>query len=103
VTVLPWLTHNYLQIGQFAFDSPFQYKIIASQYAYSGNLDIENYDFEGKGLGTVLIEFALQDPGFVFGFIANHFLATQIHALLALPLIKPFPGLFEPVNLYWMD
>ena len=103
VTVLPWLTHNYLQTGQFAFDAPFQYKVIASQYAYSGNLDIDNYDFEGKGLGRVLIEFALKDPVFVFGFIANHFLATQIHGLLVLPLIKPYNGIFEPVNLYWME
>ena len=103
VAILPWLTHNYLQIGTFAFDAPFQYKVIASQYAYSGNLDIQNYDFEGKGLGRVLLEFALKDPGFVFGFIANHFLAAQIHGVLALPLMKPYNGIFEPVNLYWMD
>jgi hypothetical protein len=103
VTILPWLTHNYLQTGQFAFDAPFQYKVIASQYAYSGNLDIDNYDFEGKGLGRALVEFALKDPAFVFGFISNHFLATQIHGLLALPLIKQYNGIFEPINLYWMD
>jgi hypothetical protein len=103
VTIIPWLTHNYLLTGHFAFDAPFQYKVIASQYAYSGNLDIEHFDFEGKGLGRVLIEFAWKDPGFVFGFIANHFLAAQIHGLLALPLIKPYNGIFEPINLYWMD
>jgi 4-amino-4-deoxy-L-arabinose transferase-like glycosyltransferase len=103
VTILPWLTHNYLQTGQFAFDAPFQYKVIASQYAYSGNLDIDQFDLEGKGLGRVLLEFALKDPPFVFGFIANHFLATQIHGLLALPLIKPYNGIFEPINLYWME
>jgi hypothetical protein len=103
ITIAPWLIHNYLQTGQIAFDAPFQYKIIASQYAYSGNLDISNYDFEGKGLGRVLIEFALKDPAFVFGFIANHFLATQVNGLLALPLIKPYNGIFEPMNLYWMD
>lgn len=103
VTVLPWLTHNYIQTGQFAFDAPFQYKVIASQYAYTGNLDIDNFDFEGKGLGRVLIEFALKDPAFVFGFIANHFLATQIHGVLVLPLIKPYNGIFEPINLYWME
>ena len=103
VTILPWLIHNFLQTGQFAFDAPFQYKIIASQYAYSGNLDINNYDFEGKGLGRILIEFALKDPRFVFGFIANHFLAAQIHGVLVLPLIKPYNGIFAPVNLYWME
>ncbi|HJQ15232.1 MAG TPA: hypothetical protein VJ830_10840, partial [Anaerolineales bacterium] len=59
--------------------------------------------FEGKGLGRVLIEFALKDPVFVFGFIANHFLAAQIHGVLALPLIKPYSGIFEPIHLYWME
>jgi 4-amino-4-deoxy-L-arabinose transferase-like glycosyltransferase len=103
VTIVPWLARNYLQTGQFAFDAAFQYKVIASQYAYSGNLDINNFDFEGKGLGRVLIEFALKDPAFVFGFISNHFLASQVHGLLALPLIKPYHGIFEPVNLYWME
>jgi hypothetical protein len=102
-TILPWLLHNYLQTGQLAFDAPFQYKVIASQYAYTGNLDINTFDFEGKGLGQVLIEFALKDPAFVFSFIANHFLATQIHGLLVLPLIKPYNGIFEPINLYWME
>ncbi len=103
IAIAPWLIHNYIQTGQLAFDAPFQYKIIATQYAYSGNLDISNYDFKGKGLGRVLIEFALKDPAFVFGFITNHFLATQVNGLLALPLIKPFHGIFEPLNLYWMD
>jgi len=103
VTIAPWLTHNYLQTGQVAFDAPFQYKVIASQYAYTGNLDINNFDFEGKGLGQVLIEFVLKDPAFVSGFISNHFLAAQIHGLLVLPLIKPYHGIFEPINLYWME
>jgi hypothetical protein len=103
IAVLPWLVHNYLQTGELAFDAPFQYKVIASQYAYSGNLDIRNYDFEGKGLARILIEFALKDPKFVFDFIANHFLAAQINGLLALPLIERFNGIFEPINLYWMN
>ncbi|MCJ7434785.1 MAG: glycosyltransferase family 39 protein, partial [Anaerolineales bacterium] len=100
-TITPWLTHNYLQTGKFTFDAPFQYKVIASQYAYSGNLDLQNYDFAGKGLGQVLIEFAVKDPKFVFGFISNHFLAAQVDGLLALPLIKSYNGLFAPINLYW--
>ncbi|HJR81401.1 MAG TPA: glycosyltransferase family 39 protein [Anaerolineales bacterium] len=103
ITILPWLLHNYLQTGQVAFDAPFQYRVIASQYAYSGNLDIQNYDFEGKGLAQVLLEFTLKDPKFVFGFITNHFLAAQVGGLLALPLIESYHGFFEPVNLYWMD
>jgi 4-amino-4-deoxy-L-arabinose transferase-like glycosyltransferase len=102
VTIIPWLLHNYLQTGKLAFDSNLQYATLASQYAYSGNLDTSAFD-PGKGLGRTLIEFALKDPAFVLGFIGNHFLAAQVDGLLALPLIKPYNGLFEPINLYWMS
>jgi len=101
VTVSPWLTHNYLRIGKFAFDAPFQYQVLASQYAYTGNLDFGAIDLENKSLSQILITFALKDPGFVAGFISNHFLATEVGALLALPLIEPFNGLRVPLNLYW--
>ena len=101
VSVAPWLTHNYLRIGKFAFDAPFQYQVLASQYAYTGNLDFSSVDLEGKSLGQILITFALKDPGFVAGFVTNHFLATEVDALLALPLIAPFTGLRAPINLYW--
>lgn len=101
LAVAPWLLHNYLLTGQVTFDAAFQYKVIASQYAYTGNLDINNFEFEGKGVGQVLLQFLLKDPGFVLGFIANHFLAGWIGGLLALPLIEPFNGLFAPINLYW--
>jgi hypothetical protein len=102
-TITPWLLHNYLQTGEFAFDAAFQYATIASQYAYTGNLDINNYDFAGKGVGRILLDFLLKDPAFVFGFISNHFLAAQVHSVLALPLFKTYNGIFEPINLYWMS
>ncbi|MFT3895264.1 MAG: glycosyltransferase family 39 protein [Anaerolineales bacterium] len=100
--LLPWLMHNYLRTGQVALDANFQYKLIASQYAYTGNLDISEVDLEGKSVGQVLIAFTLKDPGFVFGFMANHFLATEVDGMLALPLIKPYYGITAPVNLYWI-
>ncbi|MGZ9235339.1 MAG: glycosyltransferase family 39 protein, partial [Anaerolineales bacterium] len=103
VTITPWLIHNYLQTGELAFDASFQYATLASQYAYTGNLETSNYDPAGKGLGQILLDFALKDPAFVFGFISNHFLATQVNSLLALPLFKTYNGLFGPINLYWMN
>jgi hypothetical protein len=63
VSVAPWLTHNYLRIGKFAFDAPFQYQVLASQYAYTGNLDFAAVDLENKSLGQLLVTFALKDPG----------------------------------------
>jgi hypothetical protein len=103
LTVLPWLTHNYVVNGQFSMEAAFQYRIIASQYQYTGNLDIGNVDLEGKSLAGTLLTFALRDPRFVFGFIANHALATQVGGILALPLIHQYNGILADVNLYWMD
>lgn len=101
-TCLPWLLHNFRATGQLTFDAPFQYRIIASQYQYTGNLDINNVDLQGKSVAGILMTFLLRDPGFVFGFIATHLLATQIDGLLALPLFHNYPGLNAPLDLYWL-
>jgi 4-amino-4-deoxy-L-arabinose transferase-like glycosyltransferase len=103
ISVLPWLTHNYLLTGAFAFDAAFENKLLVSQYVYQGNAAIQNLNVEGMSLPRMLIEFALRDPQHVFGFITNHFLATQVNGLLALPLIERYDGLLAPVNLYWMN
>ncbi len=102
VSVFPWLLHNYLASGQITFDAPFEYQVIASQYKYTGNLDLQSVDLQGKSLFGILLTFALEDPKFVLGFIAAHTFATQIDGLLVLPLIEKYNGLFAPVNLYWM-
>ncbi len=102
-TAIPWLVHNYLQAGTLTLDAPFQYQIIASQYRYTGNLDISSIDLQGKSVAGILITFLLRDPRFVLGFVATHFLATEMNGLLALPLIEPYAGLTAPVNLYWLD
>jgi hypothetical protein len=103
LTILPWLIRNYLATGQFSIDAPFQYRIIASQYRYTGNLDIDNVELEGQSVLGTLIAFAVRDPSFVFGFIANHALATQIGGVLALPLFHDYNGLGADINLYWLN
>jgi 4-amino-4-deoxy-L-arabinose transferase-like glycosyltransferase len=103
ISIFPWLLHNYVVNGEFAFDAAFENRLLISQYVFQGNAAIQNLNTEGMGLGRILIEFALRDPKHIFGFISNHFLATQVNGLLALPLIEPYNGLFEPVNLYWMN
>ncbi len=101
--LVPWLVHNYVQTGQVTLDAPFEYQVIASQYKYTGNLNINEVDLQGKGVAGLLLEFALKDPKFVAGFIGAHFSATLIDSLLVLPLIGRYDGLFAPLNLYWMD
>jgi hypothetical protein len=98
----PWLAHNYLQTGRVTLDAPFEYQVIASQYKYTGNLDLKAADLKGKGLAGILLEFAVKDPKFVAGFISAHFSATMIDSLLALPLAERYDGLLAPLNLYWM-
>ncbi len=102
-TITPWLIHNYRVVGQFAFDDPSQMAVIFSQYSFEGNLDISQFDFEKESLGNRLLTFTLENPGFVAGFVTNHFLNTEIGGLLSLPLIEPFNGLRAPVNLYWVE
>ncbi len=101
--VTPWLIHNYARTGALTLDAPFQYQIIASQYQYTGNLDINNVDLQGKSVVGILATFLVRDPGFVLGFIGTHFLATEIDGLLALPLSEPYAGLAAPPNLYWLN
>ncbi len=102
LTVLPWLTHNYTVVGQFSFDDPRQTAIIYSQYSFTGNLDISQFDPAKQSVGDRIISFTLENPAYVAGFITTHILNTEIGGLLALPLIEDFEGLSAPVNLYWV-
>ena len=102
LALAPWLIHNYLTTGHVALDAQFQYRIIASQYRYTGNLDIQNVDLAGKSVVGILTTFALKDPAFVFGFVANHALATQVSSLLALPRFYAAQGLLAGVDPYWV-
>jgi hypothetical protein len=102
LTVLPWLTHNYMVIGQFAFDDPRQSAIIYSQYSFSGNLDLSQFNPETDSVGDRMVSFTLENPAYVAGFITSHILNTEIGGLLSLPLIEKFESLFAPVNLYWV-
>ncbi|MCQ3936434.1 MAG: hypothetical protein DPW18_05230 [Chloroflexi bacterium] len=103
LVVLPWLTHNYTISGKFSFDDPNQVAVIYSQYAFTGNLDLSQFDPKTDSVRERIVSFTLENPAYVANFIAAHFLNTEIGGLLALPLIKPFNGFQEPVNLYWVE
>jgi hypothetical protein len=102
-TITPWLIHNYNVSGAFAFDDPSQMAIIFSQYSFNEGFDLSEFNIESESLASRMLTFTLKNPAFVSGFIANHFLNTEIGGLLALPLIERFDGLFAPVKLYWIE
>lgn len=103
LAVLPWLTHNYTISGKFSFDDPNQVAVIYSQYSFTGNLDLSQFDPERDSVGQRIVSFTLENPAYVATFITAHFLNTEIGGLLSLPLIKPFNGLNAPLNLYWVE
>jgi len=103
LTVMPWLTHNYTVAGAFSFDDPRQVAVIYSQYSFTDNLDLSQFNPAQDSVRERIISFALENPAYVANFFTSHFLNTEISGLLALPLIKPYNGLQAPVNLYWME
>lgn len=103
LTVLPWLTHNYTIAGKFSFDDPNQVGIIFNQYSFDAKATPAGFDPQKESVRDRIISFTLENPGYVANFIASHFLNTEIGGLLTLPLIKPFNGFQEPINLYWVE
>lgn len=103
LAVIPWLTHNYTIAGKFSFDDPNQVAVIYSQYAFTGNLDLSQFNPETDSVRERIISFTFENPAYVANFITSHFLNTEIGGLLALPLIKPYNGLQERVNMYWVE
>ncbi len=103
LTVMPWLTHNYTVAGKFSFDDPNQVGIIFNQYSFDAKATPAGFDPAKESVRERIISFTLENPGYVANFIASHFLNTEIGGLLTLPLIKPFNGFQEPINLYWVE
>ena len=81
LTVFPWLAHNNTVIGQFAFDDPRQSAIIYSQYSFTGNLDLSQFDPQRDSVGKRIVSFTLENPAYVAGFITTHILNTEIGGL----------------------
>jgi hypothetical protein len=100
LSIAPWLTRNARLTGKFTFDDPKQLSVLASQYRKSDNLSLD-FDYENESVSNSIVDFALENPVYVANFIATHFFATEINGLLALPLIEPFNGFRQPINIYW--
>lgn len=103
ITLLPWGIHNYIEPINTESNVAFQTNFFGDHYVAFGNIDRASYDFEGKGPASVLLEIAIKDPKHVFWFISNHFLAIQVNSIMAFPLFEVYNGLFEPINLYWVN
>src|SRR5690606_27710857 len=61
-SVIPWLTHNYTISGHFSFDDPKQVAVIYSQYSFTGNLDLNQFNPETDSAGKRILSFTLENP-----------------------------------------
>lgn len=105
LAVSPWLARNYAVTGQASLDDPAQILMVASLYS-GGTPTSNNALFEGKTpdeINAYVLDTILQRPGYVAGFIANHFLANTIDSLLVLPIFARYDGLNVPVYVYWFE
>lgn len=101
ISIAPWLTHNYLQTGKLSIESAGQATLLVSQY--TGSLSTLNDAGGESNVASILIQRLISDPGSVIGFVANHFMAIQVNGMLVFPINEEYPGLFAPMNLYWMQ
>jgi len=105
LAISPWLMRNLSHTGQALLDDPMQVKVVASMY--SGGTPTSNLArFEGQSpqeIGRFVIETILQRPGYVAGFVANHFFANLIDTVLVLPIVARYDGLLAPIYPYWYE
>ena len=69
---------------------------------HRGNLDTSEFNIHLEASPGIYFGF-FKRPDVVTQFITNHFLATEIGGVLALPLIEPFKSLRAPIDIYWFD
>ncbi|MBV6394681.1 MAG: hypothetical protein HFACDABA_00247 [Anaerolineales bacterium] len=105
LAVSPWLARNYAVTGQASLDDPAQILMVASLYS-GGTPTSNNGLFVGQTpdeISARILDIILQRPAYVAYFIANHFLANTIDALLVLPIFARYDGLTAPLHVYWFE
>lgn len=92
ITIAPWLWRSYQLTGQASFNDPRQVAYHAELYTHEvGSLQFPQLPGESDEeyidrLNDHVVEFTLQNPGVVAGFIIPHVLNNQIGLLLNLPM-----------------
>ncbi|MBE0699584.1 MAG: glycosyltransferase family 39 protein, partial [Anaerolineaceae bacterium] len=108
----PWLWRNWQVTGQLAFDDPkTQTGVMAQRYSLSDNTGPEFAMQSGEDIQTYstrvnqgLIQFMLERPAVVVGFVSAHFLNAEIDNLLLLPVrdgIDTPKELLMPTRPFW--
>lgn len=87
--ILPWMVRNWRVVGEFGYSQPMQAVYLDSQYTFEpGVFDLAGEQPKNRidqGFGNAR-QFALENPGYVLQFIANHFFHNEVAALLVMPV-----------------
>lgn len=111
LTIAPWLIRNYFAAGGLVLDNPVsQTMTMARRWSGStGNEELPRLPAEtDAGYSSRLTRMALasfrQNPGFILGSAANHFVNNEIASLLAFPvrdeILSP-AELLRPEHAFW--
>ena len=92
LTALPWMWRNFQQTGQFGYSQPLQALFLAKQYSLAPEEADPGFpegtpvsDYVSLGFSKVL-QFTVDYPGEVAGFVTTHFLHNELSSFLALPM-----------------
>lgn len=87
--ILPWMVRNWRVVGEFGYSQPMQAVYLDSQYTFEPGVFAlageQPKDRIDQGFGNAR-QFAIENPGYVIHFIANHFFHNELSAILALPV-----------------
>jgi hypothetical protein len=109
----PWLWRNWQVTGQLAFDDPkTQTGVMAQRYSLSDSTNDSEFALQsGEDMQTYstrvnqgLLQFMLERPAVVAGFVSAHFLNAEIDNLLMLPVRDAVDApreLMMPTRPFW--
>ncbi len=92
LAAVPWMWRNYQQTGQFGYSQPLQALYLAKQYSLTPEQGDPGFpegtqvsEYVSLGFSKV-VNFTLNHPREVSGFVSAHFFHNEISSLLALPM-----------------
>lgn len=91
LAISPWLFRNYLVTGQLGYSQPLQAAYLARQYSLTPELAETGFpvgtavsDYTSLGFAKA-VQFTVNHPGEVAGFVSAHFFHNEVSLILALP------------------
>ena len=112
IVITPWLWRSWKLTGALVFDRPRQVAMISQRYTTTEReLDLPPAPGESDAAYTARLSqnirsFAIQHPGVVLNFMADHFTKNLIDSVLVVPInftLDDYRDNWLPVTPFWQD